>query len=211
MFSMKTAIYIHGFGGSANGSSSLNIRRLLDGKYNLVSRTLDLTNVADTCEKINKMIFEVKPDLVISSSLGGFFAISLKETIPCILLNPCLNPRKEIPKLDSTISKNTLMDWQFMEESWLAMQDDVKAMKFGVFAKDDELFHYKDFFDANFGNGQNSVLVEGTHELAKNEKFLKDAFEYVFSWLNKDDEKKSTSFFRRTQILKHHLKFQMQG
>ena len=51
-------------------------------------------------------------------------------------------------------------------EKYLNIKDEQKLRVFGIFAKDDELFHYQDRFDELFGDkNKNSILIDGHHSI----------------------------------------------
>ena len=153
----KTRIVcIHGFNGKANGLTYRTLKKMIpDAEY--FAEQYDLLDV----DAVVKRIEELKPDVLACNSLGCFYALNYKGPCKKILVNPCLVPTVEIPKLDSTVSKDVLDKWNQMEIEVLSSKyPDI----FGIFAKDDELFHYKDIFDC-MTDGQHSIMVEGTHIL----------------------------------------------
>lgn len=58
----------------------------------------------EDCEKaldcLERLILEQKVDIVMGSSLGAFLALCLPVSIPKIIVNPCLVPSVELPKLE---------------------------------------------------------------------------------------------------------------
>lgn len=185
---MKKAIYIHGLGGSGTGSSSQNVRKLIADQYSLDAFTYDLLDPATAFANIQQ---DVKGyDLIIASSLGGFCASALNNETPCILLNPCMKPQEAIepilwPEQQKLFNKEKcLSEWNAISAGWSKMSDAVKKSKFGVFADEDEFFHYKDFFDSLFKNEEkpNSCMINGVHEIAKFPdqlcQALKNGFDY---------------------------------
>ena len=64
---MKTAIYIHGLGGSANGSSAHNVRESLASRYLVNAFTYDLLRPLDAFKRISRD--SLSADLIIASSV----------------------------------------------------------------------------------------------------------------------------------------------
>jgi len=93
---MKKAIYIHGLGGSGNGSSAKNVKKMLEsvwpGEYEFFAGTYNLLEPKQAFEQIQKDVKSA--DLVIASSLGAFYAVSVFVGTKILLLNPCLEPEK---------------------------------------------------------------------------------------------------------------------
>jgi len=174
---VKKAVYIHGLGGSGEGSSAKNVRKLLEGKYQLSASTYDLLQPADAFEKIQK---DVKgADLIVASSLGGFCASCLPSEVignaKVLLLNPCLIPQEAIEPILYEDQKpmfnkeKCLKEWNELQKNWDKSNEERNGHYFGVFSDNDEYFHYKNVFDENFksASGNNSAMIHGTHEIAK--------------------------------------------
>ena len=101
------------------------------------------------------------------------------------MINPCLYPSIEIPKLkDRTngnpiiLSNKVLSDFREMEK-YEDILETQKPRTFGIFAKDDELFHFKDSFDKLFYYKEcyypNRILINGHHSIE--EEFLTDGLQ----------------------------------
>lgn len=176
----KKAVYIHGLGGSGEGSSSKNIRKFLADEYDLSSSTYDLLQPQEAFTKIKKDAEEA--DLVIASSLGGFYASCLNVKGKVLLLNPCLLPQKVIKEILASMNLSfenedlCVREWNELQKLWYEKSFDNYA---GIFADNDELFHFKNVFDENMKSacGENSAMISGTHQIAKDDKQLKDALE----------------------------------
>ena len=111
--------------------------------------------------------------------------VQYKDTIYKLVINPCLYPSIEIPKLrDRTtgnpiiLSDKVLSDFREMEK-YEDISETQKPRTFGIFAKDDELFHFTDSFDKLFYYKecyyQNSILIKGHHSIE--EEFLTDGLQ----------------------------------
>lgn len=179
---MKKAVYIHGLGGSGKGSSAANIRKALEGEYELSASTYDLLKPEEALNMIRQDT--AGADLIIASSLGAFYASILDPRISRgILLNPCLMPDTAIEPLlyeEQKLSFNRdkcLREWNEMKVHWKGKHQ--QAWFAGIFSDNDEFFHFQDVFDENIKKEYmaDSRIIHGTHEIAKNEIQLKAALE----------------------------------
>lgn len=84
---------IHGYKGSAENSACLVLKEL---GYDLISPQIDydMENSEKILDELKNIFTENKPDYIVGTSLGGFFALllSIESKIPTILVNPCLMP-----------------------------------------------------------------------------------------------------------------------
>lgn len=173
---------IHGYNGKANNTTAQTIKKIRP-EDEVIAQQFDLLDLQSVYDRIS----EAQPDILVGNSLGGFYALTWGGNCRRIVVNPCMRPSTEIPKLDSTIDKKLIKDWERIELTsiWFSryMGDWKRDHRtFGIFAKDDELFHYKEFFDRYFKAPLNSsILMEGTHKLADPEltEGLAKAFEFI--------------------------------
>lgn len=92
---MKTVLYIHGF---MSGSNSETSKILSDLYMSVIAPEVD-GNVQNSLEKINKVIKETKPNIIIGSSLGGYYALLCDSgDIPVLVINPSLFPKETLKK-----------------------------------------------------------------------------------------------------------------
>lgn len=84
---------IHGYGGSAENSACLALKEL---GFDVVSPQFDYDekNPDSIFADLKTIADEIKPDYIVGTSLGGFFALLTANyaDIPVILVNPCLMP-----------------------------------------------------------------------------------------------------------------------
>lgn len=173
---------IHGYNGKANNTTAQTIKKIRP-EDEVIAQQFDLLDMQSVYDRIS----EAQPDILVGNSLGGFYALTWGGNCRRIVVNPCMRPSMEIPKLDSTIDKKLIKDWERIELTsiWFSryMGDwkrDHRA--FGIFAKNDELFHYKEFFDTYFRAPMStSILVEGSHKLVDPglTEGLAKAFEFI--------------------------------
>lgn len=168
---MKNILYIHGFQ-SNKDSYCGNTLKTLFPEYNWVLETFDHLCVEETLSKIISLIKKHQIDTVVSSSLGCIFNLYLKKVksmdlpmVNKILINPCCFPSRELPRL-AEIPDMALEYCEAMEFNIYHRHEENSPDKlFGIFAKDDELLHYHDFFVRQYGaeDGSNCIWVEGGH------------------------------------------------
>ena len=91
---------IHGFRGSAENAAFGALTGL---GHDVVSPPFDYDSVTPdkVAEKLRGMIGEEKPQYIVGTSYGGFFAalLSAETGIPAVLVNPCLMPFYHLPLL----------------------------------------------------------------------------------------------------------------
>ncbi|MCR5288909.1 MAG: hypothetical protein K6E51_02825 [Treponema sp.] len=184
---MKKAIYIHGLGGSGNGSSAKNVKKMLEsvwpGDYDFSASTYNLLEPEEAFDQIQKDVKDA--DLVVASSLGAFYAVSVHVCTKILLLNPCLDPEKAIPKIlypeqkQGFDEERAVREWGKIKQNWQLLDREDCGMRFGVFSDKDELFSFFDTYKENFGTcfgTENSCMIHGTHEIAKDKSQLAQAF-----------------------------------
>ena len=183
---MNKAIYIHGLGGSGSGSSAKNIKKMLEtvwpGEYEFSANTYNLLEPKQAFEQIQKDVKSA--DLVIASSLGGFYAVSVPVCTKILLLNPCLEPENAIIKILYPEQKKefdeerAVGEWAEIKKNWNFLDREDCGMRFGVFSDKDELFSFVDTYKEKFGTcfgTDNFCKICGTHEIAKDEAQLSQA------------------------------------
>lgn len=93
---MKSNIlYIHGFASSPN-SRTVRLLELALSEYNIIAPEVS-SDVQDSINYINKVINNKEIDLIIGTSLGGFYALSCNNIgIPVVVVNPAVNPTQDL-------------------------------------------------------------------------------------------------------------------
>lgn len=179
----KNALYIHGFMGNPEGGTFKTLQKTLKN-WNIHPISFpDLhTDVNKTQHLIKAYCKSKKIDILIGASLGAFYVLQYKDTIDKLVINPCLYPSIEIPKLkDRTTGNSIILSDKVLsdfreKEKYETISEEQKTRTFGIFAKDDELFHFKDSFDKLFYYKEcycpNSILINGHHSIE--EEYLTD-------------------------------------
>ena len=117
----------------------------------------------DVSRRAEETVKENNIDIIISTSLGSF--ISMSANVPGTfkaIINPCLDPVNEIPKLDP----NTGIDRLSYFAKELEFENNMNCI--GFFAIEDELFGDK--FENKFfsiTHGANIVHIDGGHSISK--------------------------------------------
>ena len=170
----ECVVYIHGLGGSGNGSSARNVKATLGEDYDFYAGIYNLLEPKKAFEKIRH---DIKySDFVIASSLGAFYAASVNVGTRMLLLNPCLEPEKAIKNILYPEQKKDfdeekcLAEWAEIKNGWSEIDREDKGKRFAVFSDKDELFSFYDVYKENFGTFygmENFCMIDGTHEIAK--------------------------------------------
>lgn len=184
----KNALYIHGFMGNPKGGTFETLNKTLKN-WNVHSISFqDLhTNISKTQNLIKEYCKENNIELLIGASLGAFYVLQYADFINKLVINPCMYPSIEIPKLKDratgnpiVLSKEVISGFREMEK-YESISEKQKLHTFGVFAQDDELFHFKDSFDKLFCykkcNIPNSILINGHHSIE--EEYLTGGLQYA--------------------------------
>lgn len=156
---MKIA-YIHGYKGSAYGTSFENIKEALGDDAELIGVEYDETDYYTSRESILEFIEKEKPDMLIGSSLGGFLTMTIPG-IDKIVINPCVWPNVELPKLGASE--------EFVKTFFDNLEDRVYKDKqtYGIFGIDDEILGLKYFAEFMALWGVDSYLVNSGHQISK--------------------------------------------
>jgi len=94
---------LHGYKGSSENAAYKALKEL---GHEVISPQIDYDSF--DADKIFSVIIdfyiESKPDIIVGTSFGGFFAclLSARSNIPAIVVNPCLSPFEILPKLGYT-------------------------------------------------------------------------------------------------------------
>ena len=166
-------LYVHGYGGSANGESSQLLKKVLSEKFDNV----EIEAPAIPLEEPEKAFDTIREcakgkDLIIASSLGAFYAMQV-PIICKILINPALpeNIEKNIDGVSKDFIKelkeiykeffDVYIDYEYMYESFFIVgeKDNIAPNKNFLL----ENFYKDRVFDADMGhkldeNGANKVV-----------------------------------------------------
>lgn len=187
---MLNVLYVHGFGSNRNAGTFLEMKKEFP-EHNLISDDFDLVDVSGTLNKIKSLCQLHKIDVIVGKSLGGFYTLIHEGPEKKIVINPCMKPWIEIPKLDNSIPQKLLLESEQLfhkaQENLLSNQ---KRNYFGIFGDHDHLFSYKECFDKIYNEKcvslQKSFLINGDHHIDM--EFLKPALIKAFEYFDMMDE-----------------------
>ena len=180
-------IYIHGFGGSGEGSKAKAFREYFKGeKEGFIAPSLSY--VPELAIKTLQELIESYPQEVklIGSSLGGFYTIYLsqKYKLKAVLINPSIYPYKTL-KMSLGKAPNFYDESSFeWSESHLLMLEsyEVKVVEQSRFMlmsqKGDELLNYKEAVE-RFPDAKLLIEEGGSHGFDGIEKHFKTVKEFL--------------------------------
>lgn len=91
---------IHGYKGNAENSAYFALKEL---GHDVISPQLDYDaeSPENILSSLSAVLSDSKPDVIVGTSLGGFFALllSIESGLPSVLVNPCLMPFVTLPQL----------------------------------------------------------------------------------------------------------------
>ena len=184
-------LYVHGLGSDKNSSTYQSIKALFPD-LNIYSESFDLMNPKKVINQIDECVKKYNITKIIASSFGAFYVMCYnKEGVGKILINPCMNPIIEIPKLIE-VDDNFLNDLKQLE---INPDREDRMSTFAVFGKDDELFSYIDEYKRLYGS-KNMIRISGHHKL--NERQLGTAIEAGLNYL-----KSINNYLKESLITEH--------
>ena len=98
---LPVMMYIHGFRSGANGSKREQLQKHFEGKFRVIAPEVD-ADPETSLAKINRIIAQERPQIIVGTSLGGWMTIMCESGhASLVVVNPCLNP------------KETLAQWKY--------------------------------------------------------------------------------------------------
>lgn len=165
----KNILYVHGLN-SNKDSYTGNLLKERFPQYNWVLETFNLFCVEETIHQVVQLVKKYDVDTIVSSSLGCIYNLYIKKmresTLPVVnkvLINPCCLPSRHLAGVEP-LPPRALEFCEAVEENIACHHKDNSCDNlFGIFAKNDELFQYHDFFVERYGaaDGRNALWVEG--------------------------------------------------
>lgn len=181
-------LYIYGYGSNEHSETKDNLQEVLGNHFEVVSLPYDQKNPKDSLKKINLYIKYGHIDVVIGSSLGGFYALKQNQA-PRIVINPCMFPSQELPKIGCS---KKVADKYLEFESYDTDNYD-RELTMGVFGSHDELINYQDFYMKHYGS---YFTISAGHrptkfELANIAYEMRKKIDY---WMSPEHQKKLSMF-----------------
>lgn len=182
---METEIlYIHGY--NSSGSTGKSLEKLLSD-YCKVHHFQIPVNPDEAFETINTYLNNhPEISLIVGSSLGGFITSRLNGYLK-LLINPCMHPSVELPKLGCNTK---ISDIYYKYENYDFLDKEEKLSTYLMFGTKDELFSYKSECEKYYLKNHISNMEDVKHHLNENEleKFvvpmIKNILEIVSPMLN---------------------------
>lgn len=152
-----TFLNIHGYHGSPKNSAYTALNEI--GCKNIISPSVDYDHEEpyNIIDRLNILQAEHKVDLVVGTSLGGFYAsvLSAQHNLPVMLINPCLTPFSL--DLLSELEKNSLV--QLFNELEKIELSNVSC----IVGDADELLGNHAFTEKLLGNARFRRIKDGKH------------------------------------------------
>ncbi len=180
---MKKILYIHGYNSRPETSSTRrHLQQLLGEGYEVAGVEYTQESPLEGLRQIETAVAAEKPDLVVGSSLGGFFTLCLGCSVLKVVINPCLYPSVELPRLGYD---HLVRPYEALETEKIRSVKDSEDYEttVGIFGDHDELFSYKDAFRKIY-RGSKTKTISAGHQLTLDD--LKQVAPEMEMLMNKD-------------------------
>lgn len=99
---MRPVIYVHGYGSTGETDTAKNLRRIVEGEFEVISPTYNCSDPLGARAALEDLLLSLKDrsPIIVGTSLGGFFAnvLARRGNIPAVLVNPALKPSASLHK-----------------------------------------------------------------------------------------------------------------
>ena len=197
-------VYLHGFGSGGSSEKGVLLKKYFGKSHNIITPDLS-EKPEEAIKQIHSIISKTGRFIFVATSLGGFYADYFNKfgDIPCVLINPLVDPDDMIKHIGSNNSYATGKSFIFTKEDYLYLKrlkariDEVNytdSPEYIILAKDDEVLDYKKAFEY-FINPNQLVLLErtGGHRFLNEKKIvatvsmmIEDIGDYDFNQLYND-------------------------
>ena len=134
---MKKVLYIYGYNSNENSETRSNLQEVLGPDIIVDSVYYEQCQPNEAIEYLSNVA--EKYDAVIGSSLGGFYALKIEFNGPRVVINPCMMPSVELPKIGCAKEiADRFTPYQTYERN--------DVFTFGFFGNHDELIDYREKF-----------------------------------------------------------------
>jgi len=167
---MEKIFYIHGFGSTGVSETTQNLRKLLP--Y-LITPTYDPYEPQKSLQKLDSMLRPDDQNIIIASSLGGWYAerlSELHENVSLVLYNPCINPALTLQKYG--VKPGILKEYVRIQRISSASNEVPVILNL---CKDDDVIDYKtslEHYRTKESNGEVKPLIvnylSGGHRMGDN-------------------------------------------
>lgn len=175
-----TILYIHGYGGHENGATSQMIQSITpDDK--VIAPTYSYWSPDLAIKQINDYINQYNPDMVIGTSLGGFYVLQLDCGVPRIIINPATP--EDVKRIDANTAFISALKEQF--EYISDETTDTVSIIFGV---DDNIATHRELWVEKFmgKHGFSVRYIKMGHEVTQQfvNTELADIIKDIKFWIN---------------------------
>lgn len=168
---MTRILFIYGYGGSPESTFCQLIRDALPkNEFEVLCPVYPQEDLTEARKLLHEFIKNKHIDLIIGTSLGGFITLSLDTDLPRVVINPCMMPSAELPKLtprdghpeDQLASPEMLKSYREYEDHVNHGFYNRSTKIIGLFAEKDELLgtKYQDSFKTYYDHAHN---IPGGH------------------------------------------------
>ena len=170
----KKALFIHGLHSDSESTTGGIVAEILkEYGYETIHPTFNLLDAEQTMAQIKEIYFNEmdRRGIIAAHSLGGFYGFAFPCEAIKILINPCLKPEIEVPRLmyeGEIFPENLKEEWPALRKEEYDHYFDIEAaaVTHGIFAKNDELFSYADYV-RNELHFHHVHMIEGGHKPTK--------------------------------------------
>ena len=165
---MKKILNIHGYRGNAENTACITLK---NHGHEVISPQIDYEarNPKRILDNLIIIFEENKPDYIVGTSLGGFFALLVANyaDIPAVLINPCLNPPVTLHELGYMKDKNvrSISIVKRFKEFRSLKEYQIEKMNFNnvtaIIGGQDEIISYHDYTQRLIKNTY--IVPEGKH------------------------------------------------
>lgn len=162
--------YLHGFGSDGNTDTAKEIRK--SGYPTLLSPTYDPLTPSKSLDQLEKLLDKKDRNIIIASSLGGWYAERLSERVQNVelfLYNPATNPSSTLAKYG--IDKSVLDEYMRLQQNGKESKGTPVTLFLGI---DDDVIPFRiarDCYTEKARRGEvklNMVMTSGGHRMGNN-------------------------------------------
>src|SRR5574344_2828504 len=173
----QRGLFIHDCNETRSSGIERAVKNFFAGSIDIITEDFDLLSPENTLEKINVLVPKYDINLLTGISLGAFYVLAY-YSMRKIVINPCMFPSVEIPKLRKNTNGNSISEWNTIESTMYNNIDgEDRAYTAGLFLQNDEFYSCKKIFDEKYGQ---SISIPGDQYAGANvEAGLQDAADYI--------------------------------
>lgn len=166
-------LYVYGWGSNAKSRTADLFADNFPANYKVHTVQYNQNNGTEAIDTIRKYVNDNHIDIVIGTSLGGFLTLMV-HGVPRIIVNPCMYPSVELPKIG--VPQEIADTYKFLENGIKNNDLEDNTIVLGVFADNDELLgqKYVPVFNKYYGW---TKFIKGGHRLDNDN--VKELVDYI--------------------------------